>query len=310
MTRSYLATDIIVLPRLSVSDAVALATALLARATDAGELPAPIRKAVDQTTPRLSHLRDLVRGNAETQSLSPAVLRSADRDLDAAWAALSDFTKAFARLPLEANQTLAADSRSVRDALFYDGLRFLQRKFREQWVESQTRLDIIESRALGDVIERLGGSTILATIRQAHDRYGEVLGITAEAVERGPSVVADALSALRDGLRRYVLQVAAHVDPDDPATQALAESLLEPLARWQDAPAAGNRNDSPIGDESGDDAPVDDGPIGDEPLDGQPIGDRPPAGVIDGALDSYSNGGSEDAAFVAAAHGSRAKLRL
>ncbi|GAB4561651.1 MAG: hypothetical protein Tsb0020_09300 [Haliangiales bacterium] len=226
---------------------------MLARAAEAENLPDSIGKAADQLAPKLTLVRELLRDNAEIIAVSPALLREADRDIDASWAALSDLTKAFARLPLAAHESLVDDAETVREALFYDGLRFLQRKFREQWVESQTRLDMIEKRELEPVIERLGGSVILSAIRETHQRYGDALGITAESVARGPAAVNDALRALRDSMRRYVLQVAAHVDPDDPATDILAEALLEPIAAWQDA----TRSDSASGDTPSDSAPSD-----------------------------------------------------
>ena len=306
MPRSYLATDMITLPRLSVADAVALATALLARSADAGTLPAAIQRAADQTSQRLALLRDLVRGNAEIVGQSPAAMRASDRALDAAWGALSDFTNAFVRLSQtmpdashdssyagdagdasdadEVNRALIADARLLRDALFYDGLRFLRRKFREQWVESQTRLDIIASRELEPVIERLGGAAIVATVRRMHHHYGEALGITAEAEERNPARVTDALLALRNSLRSYVLQVAAHADAahDDggdstgngvsDGAAALAESLLEPLANWQDA----------ISSASGEDDSAEDTPLGESP-----------AGEIEAGLQPGREAGAE-----------------
>ncbi|MDC0748636.1 hypothetical protein [Polyangium mundeleinium] len=36
-----------------------------------------------------------------------------------------------------------------------------------------------------------------------------------------------------DALRSYVLRVAAHMRENDPATAALAERLLAPLAAWK-----------------------------------------------------------------------------
>ncbi len=228
---------------------------MLARAAEAEPLPGAIRKAADQAAAKLALMRDLVRDNAEIVGVSPALVRQADRDIDSSWAALSDLTKAFARLPLVAHEGLVDDAETVREALFYDGLRFLQRKFREQWVESQARLDVIEKRALEPVIDRLGGSVILSAIRETHQRYGDALGITAESVARTPAAVNDALRALRDSLRRYVLQIAAHVDPDDPATEIFAEALLAPLSAWEDAsrelPAGDTPDELPAGDAPG-----------------------------------------------------------
>ncbi|GAB4521223.1 MAG: hypothetical protein Tsb0020_39860 [Haliangiales bacterium] len=233
---------------MGVADAVALGTAMLAHAAEAEPLPGSIRKAADRAATKLALMRDLVRDNAELVAVSPALLREADRDLDASWAALSHLTKAYARLPLAAHQGLVDDAEAVRGALFYDGLRFLQRKFREQWVESQARLDVIDKRGLEPVIDRLGGSVILSAIRDTHRRYGDALGITAGSVARAPAAVNDALRALRDSLRRYVLQIAAHVDPDDPATEILAEALLAPLSAWRDASRGDAPDELPAGD--------------------------------------------------------------
>lgn len=46
------------------------------------------------------------------------------------------------------------------------------------------------------------------------------------------------LDAFLGEVRRYVIQVAAQVDPDVPATQELADRLLTPLRDWKPSAAS------------------------------------------------------------------------
>lgn len=46
-------------------------------------------------------------------------------------------------------------------------------------------------------------------------------------------VVKEPLLRLQEALRKYVLQVIAQVEEDDPASVQLADELLAPLSEWQ-----------------------------------------------------------------------------
>lgn len=244
MARSYLAEDVIQLPPLSAGDALALATALVAR-MERGPLPPFLERSAAKVVTCLGNLREAMRQRAEAEADSGEV-RIVDRDLDAAWGALLDLCRSYVDLPYEDNLVYAKAARTLVDALFYDGLKFTQLKVRDQWVESQTRLDLIESRGLQPLIEQLGGTVHLQTLRRAHDAYGRVLRITDQSGESARQVASER-KALSDAIRAYVLRVAAYGEDDDEQALVTSESLIAPLIEWR------TRRASPAGaDEAGD----------------------------------------------------------
>src|SRR5262249_38465090 len=142
------------------------------------------------------------------------VARAADMNLDAAWAALRGLLSAWSRLP---DPTHAEQAATVRELLFPDGLRFTRLPFRVEWAERPNRFKMIEERGLGEQIEKMGGGTVPAQLRQAHAHYGEVLSITARTPDPGISM-RDARGAVMKALRFFVVRVTASVGPQDPAS--------------------------------------------------------------------------------------------
>jgi len=138
-------------------------------------------------------------------------------------------------------------ARELDDTLFPDGVRFTQLKYRDQWVESQTRIDLIVERGFEDHFRQLGGQPFLDILRAAHADYGMALGLTAPDHDDSETLQ-ERRVALLGALRLYVVQVSAHADPDVPETELLVERLLRPLAGWQPASAYGRGS-------SGDDSP-------------------------------------------------------
>jgi hypothetical protein len=259
VVRTYEVEEMVRLPRLGEADVIALATALVTRAQAAAALPPPIARELTRVRGGL----DTLRAGAETRAQENGQSDSKEewnRALDLAWAALRWWCKGWALVPYAENAPQADDGRKLEALLFPDGLRFTQLPFRTQWVESQTRLGLIEREALAPRITELGGQAILDSVRRAHDDFGRALGLT-EAADMviGASMRAER-DALIDILRRYVLQVTAHADPDDPDSVALADHLLLPVKTWKTrAPAP---------------APTDAAP-GDEPLPAPPAADQP-----------------------------------
>lgn len=245
VVRTFEVEEMVRLPRLGAYDVIALTTALLTRAEAAGALPPAIERELVRVRGGLGTLR----AGAETRAQENGQSDSKDewnRALDTAWAALRWWSKGWSLVPYAENAQQAEDGARLEALLFPDGLRFTQLPFRTQWVESQTRLGLVEREALAPRITALGGQALLDAVRRAHDDFGRALGLTEATLLVASASLREERDALIDILRRYVLQVTAHADPDDPDSMALADHLLLPVKTWKThAPATTPTDDLP-----------------------------------------------------------------
>jgi len=226
--RSYDAQDIISLPPLSATGAVALGQALLTAGKAQTKLP-------ELVLTRLSAL-DLAHA-AVSQALTqkpqlpadPQRTRSADQQEDRAWGAFHDWLHAWTRV-----QNADADqARAMYAVLFPTRLKFTKLAYQLEWAEAETRLNRIASDNSDAEIEKLGGKLLIQQVRDAHAAYGEALGITAEGQDPNAIAIREPLQAFTNALRGYVLAVAAHTDNNDPTSVSVTNSLLAPLQKWQ-----------------------------------------------------------------------------
>jgi hypothetical protein len=234
MKRSFEPSDLIRLPRLNAEGTLALSQALITEAREAGELSAALGEALEALEGAcralagalLRRLRAAAGGGVD-----PETARAADAAVDNAWGALRDFLSAWARLGDEAEAERAG---MLLARVFPDGLSFLNKRYKAEWADSETRLLLIDQEGLDADIEALGGATFLRVLRRAHGAYGEALHVT---TRRGPDPEAIGLRrAFEDAhaaMRAYLVQVAASRRPRDPATVALADRLNGPIIRWR-----------------------------------------------------------------------------
>jgi hypothetical protein len=233
------------LPRLSVTDGIALGTALVTRSKSVkGPLPVPIRKSLRWMQGSLMSLSESAMSRIAEAAEDSLAVQDAKQVLDASWSGAYHWCRGLARLPDKPE--ISGPAAQLRDTLFVDGLRFTQARYKNLWVESHVRLHLIDARGLDQVFADLGGQPILDSIRRAHERYGEVLGIT-ECQDQDDEVPAGTrLREFLDDLRCYVVRVVAHVDRDDESTRELADFLLAPLKEWKSASTgSGGTTDEP-----------------------------------------------------------------
>jgi hypothetical protein len=226
--RSYDAQDIISLPPLSATGAVALGQALLTAGKAQTKLP-------ELVSARMSAL-DLAH-TAVSQALTqkpqlpsdPQRTRSADQQEDRAWGAFHDWLNAWSRL----QHPDADQARAMYAVLFPTRLKFTKLPYQLEWAEAETRLNRIASDHFDPEIEKLGGKLLIQQVRDSHAAYGEALGITAEGQDPNGVAIREPLQTFTSALRAYVLAVAAHTDPNDPTSVSVTNSLLAPLQKWQ-----------------------------------------------------------------------------
>lgn len=235
MARSYVASEIIALPKMTASEAVVLATALQtsfeSRKETLGQdatlmTPTQVRAMARLVTARTTLEQSLTPSDADTQAA-----KQADSALDEAWGAFHDWMRGWNRLSLLSaaeQERLQALYRS----LFGDGLRFLNFSYRSQWQASKARLDVLADELNRQLLSTLGGLPFGTQLLEAHRIYGEALGITKDSSASVTPEVREQFNTLQAALRDYVLKVQAAVEPDDAASQAHAQALLQPLLSW------------------------------------------------------------------------------
>jgi len=225
--RSYTAQDIIALPALNTASAIALGQELLTVIKAQPTLPQLIAARAAALEKAHGTLSQALSNKPLAEADSPRN-RVTDLAEDHAFSALHDWLYAWCKLSTpEADQ-----ARTMFAVLFPDGLKFTRLPYKQEWAEANAKLDLITSKAYDAEIAKLGGKPILDQLLTAHKAYGASLGITAEGQD--PNVgLREPLRAFSRYLRAYVVAVSAHTDPDDPASGALADTLLAPLHKWE-----------------------------------------------------------------------------
>jgi hypothetical protein len=241
MDRDMTADVMVRLPRTNAASAAVMAEQLLtvADAEKGGGLPLLIERPRARMASALVGLTDEIKPQEAVDTL---LCKAADTAVDGAWRSLFDWTGSFAGIP-DGSFPEQDKIRSLKATVFKEGLSFIILPFREEWVQSEARLNAMAEGGFEPVIEKLGGAPFLKNLKSAHARYGEVLGIkTAVKVEENP-LIRKKMEKLLSAIKSYVLKVAAYADPEDAGSEILSTALLSPLSKWKDT-ARKNRDEA------------------------------------------------------------------
>lgn len=231
--RSFRAQDFIQLPALGEAGTLTLVDELEAAAKASAKVPSTVYASLGLVLEQAGEMKRRIQIRERAGSSADPRARAADRALDDAWGAFQSWLMGWTRLPDRAHP-LVADARALYAALFPKGLQFLTLEFRDEWNESQLRLDYIAEAKLDGVIEKMGGAPFLANLARMHRAYGEALHITPSSrdgrVNEPDHEVLGAMERTHMALRDYVAQVAATARRNDPESVAIADRLLEPFS--------------------------------------------------------------------------------
>jgi hypothetical protein len=219
----------VTLPLLNALTAVVLAEQLITIALQQA-LPLLVERALLRLKAAVEALKAQMQPREEADSKEK---RLADRALDNAWRSLHQWLGALILMPsssLPARDQLQA----LYDLLFYDGMLFINVSYREQWTETETRLKAIADGGYETVIAENGGAPLLAHLEDAQVKYGKVLGIRAPLDVKKSPAIRENYRVLLDAIRSYVVKAVAWADPEEPGSEALSESLIQPVVNWQD----------------------------------------------------------------------------
>jgi len=227
----FRAQDYIQLPPLGEAGTLTLLDELEAVAGATPKLPSTLSAALGRLLASGTDLQKDIAAREKSGSAADPKARAADRALDDAWGAFQSWLLGWTRLPDKAHP-LVADARALYAALFPKGLQFLTLDFKDEWNESQQRLDHVTEGHLDEIIDKLGGAPFLATLARCHRAYGEALNIMARrgGAPEPDALVRRSLEATHMALREYVAHVAATVRRTDHASVERAAVLLLPLS--------------------------------------------------------------------------------
>jgi hypothetical protein len=244
MTRHFTPQDVITLPRLTAVDTLTLAQALLTEAeTMSSRLPPYVSRACSRLFAQRQALEKVLMERDKAAPVDSGQTRQADNQLDRAWSCFYDWLGSWCALADEEHDNRAS-ARALYDRVFAQRLSFLKLSYNSEWAESEARIKIIEQDNHQEIIKSLGGLPFYQHLKQSHLTYGRALNITSTAPT--PSSSADLRATcdmIQATLRDYVAKVAAMVEPEDSASQTMAEQLLRPLTGWVSRSYASRNNE-------------------------------------------------------------------
>ncbi len=246
MARVYTPSTMVTLPRLNAARAVTLTESMLTQAqAEREKLQASGRTWPDLLVEGASYLEAALVELKEAMKPAEedtAAAVDANYALDHAWSSFKKWCDSTLEQPDDAASELP-QLRGLCKNIFSDGLEFLRQSHAEEYAESGARLAVIDDEGYGPVVDALGGSWFLATLREAHAALGEAIHATRPIQEQATGRVGERYTRVLDALRWWVLKVVALTDPEVPDSSDFAASLLLPLTQWEN-PESGNKSEA------------------------------------------------------------------
>lgn len=207
------------LPVMDLSEAVALATALL------GARPSKAAPSVVEEAKRVTAARDRARA-VQRGGAGSTDARAYDVAMDRAWATFVRRVQDHVELPA-ARRADAADVARIYGVV--SDLSILKLNYLAEFAQIGARLDALKREGLLEFARTLVGDAFVDEVLLCHGEYGQALGITA-APPSNPNIVVDrgeARLALVEAIAEYAVQVmaqarAGRIESWTPASKALA----------------------------------------------------------------------------------------
>jgi hypothetical protein len=265
MIRTFAAYNIIVLPRFSAPAAMTAGTSLVTAARKREPLPPVFVPPLERLIKSVGTLGESRVKQREARDIDGTAINESDQKIDGTWSGFYSFLNGWTKMintPEVAEKARRAGV--LIEAVFPDGLRFLNAPHRVEWAESQTRLDRLRQPDFVEHVEALGGAPFIKAIEVAQEAYGVALNVTdLKAGAKAAAKVRGPLDEVMAAMRSYVLRVTNYLDENeaDEAAQELGYALLAPLATWK-ATSSGRKAAAPGGDDAGDAAGEPETPAG------------------------------------------------
>lgn len=207
------------LPVMDLSEAVALATAVLAAR------PSKAAPSVVEEARRVTAARDRARA-VQKGGAGSVDARAYDVAMDRAWATFVRRVQDHVELPA-ARRADAADVARIYGIV--SDLSILKLNYLAEFAQIGARLDALKREGLLEVARTLVGDAFVDEVLLCHGEYGQALGITTAPPSNANVVVdrGEARLALVEAIAEYAVQVmaqarAGRLESWTPATKALA----------------------------------------------------------------------------------------
>jgi hypothetical protein len=210
-------------PVLDLSEAVALASALLACK------PAKPNAVIIEETKRLTAARDRARSVQKAHGTNgPAAdARAYDVQMDRAWATFVRRIQDHVELP---GPRIGAAADAVRIFIIVSDLSILKLNFLAEFAQIGARLDALKREGLLEVAGVLAGPVFLEEVLRCHGEYGQALGLMPAGAE-GDAIIdrGEARNALVEAISEYAVQVMAQARAGQHESWAPVQKALEPI---------------------------------------------------------------------------------
>lgn len=154
------------------------------------------------------------------------------------WSAMVNRVEQYTRLPAERHpaQPVAVQ---LHGLLAPDGLAVAKATSRSLWSTVKSRLQVVRREGLDDDLRRIAGAEFVDEVNVCHRELGRVLHITEASEATAPGNLLDLLREHSQAVSDYVVQVAATVKRNDPASVKAALDALKPIDDVREMAARG-----------------------------------------------------------------------
>lgn len=186
---------------------------------------------------------------AQLSSDSSQPKRPIDMAADNAWSCSHGRLETYTHLPAD-SYPRAARARALLDQLFPEGLRFTQLEYGAQWVEAESRIQILSADRgrLRTELAELIGEDFVTELFQTHAAYGEMVGATRRRPLRARADLRELRLRLMEAATNHLIQlVATYLNENTSArTCAEIERCFATVDQYRDKLSAPRRDSEPV----------------------------------------------------------------
>jgi hypothetical protein len=161
----------------------------------------------------------------DRERVGPARVRPMLLDFANAWSACAEILGGLARIEGQKGD----EARVLSDAVFADGVAFVQLDARAAWGEGQRRLDRVADDALAKRLEAVVGKHVAVEMKRSTDALGAAIGVGAHHEVPNVNVLGERVSSFARGVAAYARVLAARVDEDDVTSVSRFLAAMAPL---------------------------------------------------------------------------------
>lgn len=232
-------------PPLDLTSMIALCRQLLI------ESPSSPPPAVRSSQAQLGLLTEEAAGEhrAQLDAENSRPTRPIDLAADNAWGCTYHRLETYTHLP-EDSYPRAGRARLLLERLFPDGLRFTQLEYGAQWVEAESRIQILSAdrgRLRAELVELIG-EDFVEELYRTHAAYGEMVGATRRRPLRARTDLRALRLRLMEAATSHLIQLVATYlnDSTHARTRAEIERCFATVDQYREKLSSPRRDEEPV----------------------------------------------------------------